>query len=266
MVKKASARKRKYEGSMDPDVIGGRFEALKPSMVEQEKEYFAQIAEVERKVKRICEAAGVPSYQIAQYINVGRQCYSLNKRFGGQTRDAEAQALMNHWRDRGLNNTILVKACVAGGCDPEDPGLPPGFQELEDKLDAMASIDETDSFTWDTGAFGIVEQDISALFVTPLTGTSRRKYAVYLDLTGPAADAAAWTTCTVKVKLRIDGVNYRTIDKKELAKGDVAAAEEPGIPIDIPPVAQDVQVTLQFDVALNSNQDIPYHYVRTRKE
>ena len=106
------------------------------------------------------------------------------------------------------------------------------------------------------------ETDISSLFTTDLTGTTRRKYTVYLDLTGPAGDAAAWTTCTIKVKLKIDGTNYRTIDKKVLAKTDVAAAAEPGISIDIPPVAQDVQITIQFNVALNSDQTIYYHYVK----
>ena len=123
-------------------------------------------------------------------------------------------------------------------------------------------VDETGSFNWDTSAYTTVEQDISALFTTALTGTTRRKYTVYLDLTGPEGDAAAWTKCTVKVKVKIDGANYRTIDKKDIAKTDVAAAEEPGVPIDIEPVAQDVQITMQFDVALAVDKDIYYHYVK----
>ena len=118
-------------------------------------------------------------------------------------------------------------------------------------------FDEQGSFLWDTSAYTTVEQDISALFTTPLTGT-RRKYSLVLDLTDPAGDTAAWTVCTIKVKVEIDGTNPRTVDKKLIAKTDVAAGEEPGINIDIPAVAKDVQVTMQFDVALDDDQTIYY--------
>lgn len=125
--------------------------------------------------------------------------------------------------------------------------------------------DESGSFAYTTG-YGTAETDISALFTTPLTGTTRRKYSVFLDLTGPAGDAAAWTTCTIRVKVRIDGTNYRTVDKADIAKTEVAAAEEPGVNIDIPAVAKDVQITMTFDVALAADQTIYYHYVREASE
>jgi hypothetical protein len=121
-----------------------------------------------------------------------------------------------------------------------------------------ANTDEQDNFNWDTSAFTTVEQDISALFTTVLTGSTRRRYSLFLDLTNPAGDAAAWTECTVKVKVEIDGANPRTVDKKVIAKTDVAAGEEPGINIDIPAVAKDVQVTMQFDVALAGDQTVYY--------
>ena len=60
------------------------------------------------------------------------------------------------------------------------------------------------------------------------------------------------------MKVEIDGANPRTVDKKVLAKTDVAAAEEPGVNIDIPAVAKDVQVTMQFDVALGADRTIYY--------
>jgi len=123
------------------------------------------------------------------------------------------------------------------------------------------SIDESGSFTWDTSSYGTNETDISALFTTDLTGTTRRKYTVYLDLTNVAGDTASFTV-TIRVKVKIDGANYRTIDKKDIAKADLAADEEPGVPIDIPPVAQDVQITMKFDTALASDQTIYYHYVK----
>ena len=62
--------------------------------------------------------------------------------------------------------------------------------------------------------------------------------------------------------MKIDGTNYRTVDLKDLAKTDVAAAKEPGVPIDIPVTAQNVQITLQFDTALNGNATIHYTYVK----
>jgi len=121
------------------------------------------------------------------------------------------------------------------------------------------SDDESGSFTWDTSAYGTSETDISALFTTPLTGTTRRKYTVYLDLSNVAGDTASFTL-TIRVKVKIDGTNYRTIDKKDIEKADLS--DEDGIIIDIPAVAQDVQITMQFDTALAADQTIYYHYVK----
>jgi len=132
--------------------------------------------------------------------------------------------------------------------------------DIKAKTDNMpaANTDEHDSLTWVTATHTTNEFDISSLFTTPLTGTTRRKYSIFLDLTGPAGDAAAWTECTIKVKVEIDGTNPRTVDKKVLAKTDVAAGGEPGVPIDIPAVSKDVQVTMQFDVALAVDKTIYY--------
>ena len=160
--------------------------------------------------------------------------------------------------DAGLSDGDVAKLPVA----TEGKALVRGATEWEAGDPVPKAEDETESFIWDTSVYTTVEQDISALFTTPLTGTKRRKHSVFLDLTGPAGDAAAWTTCTVKVKVKIDATNYRTIDKKVIAKTGVAAAEEPGVPIDIPAVAQDVQITMQFDVALGADQTIYYHQVK----
>ena len=141
------------------------------------------------------------------------------------------------------------------------------IEDVRTRLVALATsvvpkaTDEQGNFLWDTSAYTTDEQDISALFTTPLTGTTRRRYSLFLDLTGPAGDAAAWTKCTIKVKVEIDGANPRTVDKKVLAKTDVAAAEKPGVNIDIPALAKDCQVTMQFDVALAGDVTIYYHYV-----
>lgn len=140
----------------------------------------------------------------------------------------------------------------------------PANKSLYDILWIDRCPKEQDSFLWDTSEYTTTETDISALFTTPLTGTKARKYMVYLDMTDPAGDAAAWTKVTIKVKVKIDGVNYRTIAKAEKAKTDLAATA--GIPIEIPIVAKDVQITMQFDVALNADQTIYYHYVQEKME
>lgn len=142
----------------------------------------------------------------------------------------------------------------------------PANKSLYDILWVDRNLDESGSFNWDTSVYLTNETDISALFTTALTGTTRRKYWVYLDMTGPAADAAAWTTCTVKVKVKIDGTNLRTIAKTTKSKTDLGASEEPGIPIQVPMVAQDVQITLQFDVALGADATIYYHVVQEKLE
>jgi len=142
----------------------------------------------------------------------------------------------------------------------------PANKSLYDILWLDRYSDEQDSFLWDTSSYTTSEVDISALFSTPLTGTKRRKYNVYLDMTGPAGDAAAWTKCTVKVYVKIDGVNPRCIAKAEKAKTDLAASATPGVPIEIPSVAKDTAITMQFDVALAADQTIYYHWVQEKME
>lgn len=141
--------------------------------------------------------------------------------------------------------------------------------DIKAKTDNLpdANADDSGSITWVTATHTTNEGDISALFSTPLTGATRRKYSVFIDLTGAEADAAAWTKCTVRVKVGIGvGGAYRTVDLKEIAKTAVAAAKEPGVPIDVPATVRDVQITLQFDVALGADAFIYYAYVKEALE
>jgi len=147
--------------------------------------------------------------------------------------------------------------------------IPSDVDDIKAKTDNLpaANADVSGSITWVTATHTTNEGDISALFSTDLTGTTRRRYAVFVDLTGCEADAAAWTTCTVRVKIGFGvGDAYRTVDLKEIAKTDVAAAAEPGVPIDVPATAKNVQITLQFDVALAADATIYYSYVREALE
>lgn len=161
-----------------------------------------------------------------------------------------------------LKNALDSMASDLSGVPSDVSGMVTSVAAIKAKTDLLAAhSDESGSFLWDTSVYTTTETDVSALFTTPLTGTKRRRISVYLDLTGPAGDAAAWTKLTVNVKVKIDGSNYRTVDQKEIAKADVAAAKEPGVPIDIPAVAQAVQITFTFDVALGADQTIYYHTV-----
>ncbi|MBA7660485.1 hypothetical protein ES703_68487 [subsurface metagenome] len=118
--------------------------------------------------------------------------------------------------------------------------------------------DESGNFTYTTG-YGTDETDISALFTTPLTGTTRRKYTVYLNLTNFELDAN-FANLYVAVKATVGGTI--AIDRKIIAKADIAASAEPGVVIMIPSVAQDVQITFQMSATLAENRVIYYHYVK----
>ena len=140
------------------------------------------------------------------------------------------------------------------------------IKDKTDDLPSHANTDKSGSLVWSV-LYGILETDISTLFSTDLTGTTRRKYSVFIDLTNAEADDAFWTKCTVRVKVGFGAVDaYRTVDLKEITKVAVAAAKEPGIPIDVPAVAKNVQITLQFDVALERDATIYYTYVNEALE
>jgi len=140
----------------------------------------------------------------------------------------------------------------------------PSNKSLYDILWVDRYADSSGSFTFPSGDTS--EKILSDIGGPSFTGTTRRKYMVYLDMTNPVQDGAAWTTCTIKVKIAIDGTSYRTIDKASKTKTGLGSSEEPGIPIEIPPVAQNAQITMQFDVALQANRTIYYHIVQENME
>ncbi len=121
------------------------------------------------------------------------------------------------------------------------------------------------SFNWDTSAYTTVEQDISALFSTNLAIATRRKYSVKLDLTAVEADGS-FASLYLAVKEKIDGTNYRAIDRKIILKADIAATAEPGIVIDIPATSENVQITMQMSVALAEDATIYYSVVKEHLE
>jgi len=145
------------------------------------------------------------------------------------------------------------------------------LKAIKDAVDAIAtdgvptSSDWKGNFTWDTSAYTTNEQDISALFSTNLALDVRRKYTVYLDLTTVEADAS-FDELYLAVKKKIDGSNYRAIDRKTVTKAQIAATAEPGIIIDIPATSENIQITMQMKTALAGDATIYYAVVKEHLE
>jgi len=138
-------------------------------------------------------------------------------------------------------------------------------KQLVTLLLAQVSTDWKGNFNWDTSAYTTVEQDISALFSTNLALTTRRKYSVKLDLTNVEADGS-FVSLYIAVKEKIDGTNYRAIDRKTILKADIAALAEPGIIIDIPATSENIQITMQMTTALAGDATIYYAVVKEHLE
>ena len=143
---------------------------------------------------------------------------------------------------------------------------------LEALADAIAAIsavslssDWKGNFNWDTSAYTTVEQDISALFSTNLALATRRKYSVKLDLTAVEADGS-FVELYLAVWEKIDGTNYRAIDRKTVTKANIATTAEPGIVIDIPATSENIKITMQMSAALAGDATIYYAVVKEHLE
>lgn len=143
-----------------------------------------------------------------------------------------------------------------------------GLSALKTAIDAVGGYTHTDwkgNFNWDTSAYTTAETDISALFSTNLALTTRRKYSVKLDLTAVEADGS-FDELYLAVKEKIDGTNYRAIDRKTVTKANIGATAEPGIIIDIPATSENIQITMQMKTALAGDATIYYAVVKEHLE
>lgn len=155
MIRESRLRKRKYEANVNPETLSKQITAVKPLMVDGESIYFPQIAEVERKVKQVCEESGTASYQVAQYINFGRQLYSLTKKFRGITLQDEACIKAQTWSSRGLDNTLLTQVLALFGLSCPDIAEPSGVNVK--MIEKVLLLNEEKSTTWNlTGAIGLL--------------------------------------------------------------------------------------------------------------
>jgi hypothetical protein len=118
MVRSEVYRARKFEGKMDPDAVRSRIAALKEDMVEQTAQRQAELVSLEKDIKNIVEPEGVSSILIPQYLNVGRQLWSLSGKFSGQTFQNEAALVAQKWVSRGLDKDIVNKILAYFGVSP----------------------------------------------------------------------------------------------------------------------------------------------------
>ena len=107
MVRSEVYRARKFQGKVDPDAVRSRFAALKEDMVEQTAQRQAELVSLEQDIKNIIEPYGVPTIFIPQYLNVGRQLWSLSGKFTGQTFKNEATLVAQKWVSRGLDKNLV---------------------------------------------------------------------------------------------------------------------------------------------------------------
>ena len=135
MVKEAERRKEKFEAKIDSETLKRQTDALKPSMVSQESEYFSKIADVETKVKNLVESVGTDTLKIRDYLNFAREMYRLTKKFSGATLNAEAQLKVDKWTTKGLDNALLIRVSNLFGVSPSALPPQPSIQDIEDKLD-----------------------------------------------------------------------------------------------------------------------------------
>lgn len=112
MVRSSDIRRKKYEAKMDPDAIKARFSALKEFMVAQEDVHFAGLVSIENQVKAIVEQdPDVKSWEIPQYLNVGRMVYGCMRDFTGEVLKKKLVLVYEYNTAKGLKPT-LVKSII----------------------------------------------------------------------------------------------------------------------------------------------------------
>jgi hypothetical protein len=109
MVRDPIRRIAKYSAKIDYDSIAQRYTSVKPLMTEQVSNIYGEIVDVEAKVKATLEGAtpAVKITEIPGYLSYSRELWSSLRRHTGNIGIAEAQAIKDKWKARGLKDTVL---------------------------------------------------------------------------------------------------------------------------------------------------------------
>jgi hypothetical protein len=142
MVRESTLRLKKWDKKIDPAIVLQRFSTLKDISKEQLDPYLIQVTGIEKRVKELLEAKGVPTIQIAFYLAYAREL--LGKTFGSissETLRNEELAIRSKWLPRGLDDLTLEEIAKMFGIEPKEPLVP--------KINVLKGVIPT-PYNWET--------------------------------------------------------------------------------------------------------------------
>jgi len=100
-------RIEKYAKKLSGTIRGQRYDAQKDQMVKLETIASADLEKIEVQIKNM--AQGYPALHLPYYIIFGKEIYSKQKKFKGQTLLNELAILDDKWHRRGLDSDLLLE-------------------------------------------------------------------------------------------------------------------------------------------------------------
>ncbi|MBA7658703.1 hypothetical protein ES703_66662 [subsurface metagenome] len=100
-------RIEKYAKKLSGDNRKRLYDAQKDQMVKLETKASEDLVKIEIQIKNM--ALGYPALHLPYYIIFGKEIYSKQKKFKGQTLLNELRILDDKWEMRGLNSELLMK-------------------------------------------------------------------------------------------------------------------------------------------------------------
>ena len=120
MVREQQYRRKKYEAKVDGTVAEIRVDAYRADMVTLHTAITSTLVQREEEAKtQILEPAGIPTSEIAFYLNSMREFCKCCRNFTSVTRDNKCYNILLQYRDKGLRVDMLYKLAMLCGCYPE---------------------------------------------------------------------------------------------------------------------------------------------------
>jgi hypothetical protein len=108
-VRNAYRRIQKWEANLTGEALSEKVGRLKDMMKSQIEEMFPALEEMENRVKVVLDEEGVSTTQYPFYINFGRQCFNLVRKFAGETLKSRINIQLQRWVADGYTQAILEK-------------------------------------------------------------------------------------------------------------------------------------------------------------
>jgi hypothetical protein len=119
----AGERLKKWDLNFDPDRIFALNTLYRPQQKLHAAVKFAMLENIELRIKQCLSTIGVSSKDTANYLNFGRQVWSLQQKRHGQDLAIEVQIRLDVWVSRGLTQSVL-EAIRSSVFDVPAPVLP----------------------------------------------------------------------------------------------------------------------------------------------